>query len=470
MQPLSGLDSMFLSLESQTNLFQVGAVAVLDPSTSPAGSPPPHEALRRVIEDRLHLLAPFRRRVATVPGGLGHPFWVDDHAPDLDRHLVRGALPSPGGAAELARYAADVLARPLDRRRPLWELHTVEGLDAGLVAGVAKLHHSAIDGIAGAEVTGLLMDLTPDVAAPMTPADDEHHDRVPSAGARLVGALGVTARRAPATVGTLARLPLASARIRRRKRRGCTGAPPTPFQAPRTSLSARLGPQRAVGFATVERHQVDQVRAATGATVNDVILALAAGALREHLAQAAELPPESLVAFVPVSTRRRTTDAFGGTNHLSGMLVSLATTAADPRLRLRRIIESARSAKAQNAILGPDLLSGLAELAVPSLLGPLGRLARSVGLTTSRPPFSVIVSSFPGPSFPLFCAGAEMIAYHPFGPIVDGAALNITAMSYRDQISFGLLADADAIGRVDVLAERITDAMGELEKSVVTSR
>jgi diacylglycerol O-acyltransferase len=469
MQPLSGLDSMFLSLESQTNLFQVGAVAVLDPSTSPAGSPPPHQALRRVIEDRLHLLAPFRRRVATVPGGIGHPFWVDDHDPDLDRHLVRGALPSPGGAAELARYAADVLARPLDRRRPLWELHTVEGLDDGLVAAVAKLHHSAIDGIAGAEVTGLLMDLTPDVAGPMTPADDEHHDRVPSAGARLVGALGVTARRAPATVGTLARLPLASARIRRRKRRGGTVAPPTPFQTPRTSLSARLGPQRAVGFATVERHQVDQVRAATGATVNDVILALAAGALREHLAQAAELPAESLVAFVPVSTRP-TTDAFGGTNRLSGMLVSLATTAADPLLRLSVIIESARSAKAQNEILGPDLLSGLAELAVPSLLGPLGRLARSVGLTTRRPPFSVIVSSFPGPSFPLFCAGAEMIAYHPFGPIVDGAALNITAMSYRDQISFGLLADPDAIGRVDVLAERITEAMGELEKSVVTSR
>jgi diacylglycerol O-acyltransferase len=234
-------------------------------------------------------------------------------------------------------------------------------------------------------------------------------------------------------------------------------------------LSARLGPERAVGFATVARHQVDQVRAATGATVNDVILALAAGALREHLAQATELPGESLVAFVPVSTRSAT-DAFGGTNHLSGMLVSLATAEADPLFRLRVIIESARSAKAQHEIRGPDLLGGLAELAVPSLLGPLGRLARSVGLTTRRPPFSVIVSSFPGPRFPLFCAGAEMIAYHPFGPIVDGAALNITAMSYRDQINFGLLADPDALGRVDVLAERITDAMGELEKSVVTPR
>ena len=469
MQPLSGLDSMFLSLESQTNLFQVGAVAVLDPSTSPAGSPPPHEALRRVIEDRLHLLAPFRRRVVTVPGGLGHPFWVEDHDPDLDRHLVRGALPSPGGAAELARYAADVLARPLDRRRPLWEIHTVEGLDGGLVAGVAKLHHSAIDGIAGAEVTGLLMDLTPEVAAPMTPAHDHRHDRVPRARARLVGGLGVSARRLPATVGTLARLPLATARIRGQNRRRDTVAPPTPFHAPRTSLCARLGPERAVGFATVERRQVDQVRTATGATVNDVILALVAGALRDHLAQGAELPAEPLVAFVPVSARPAA-DAITGTNRLSGMLVSLATTAADPLVRLLATSESARSAKAQDQILGPDLLTGLAELGVPSLLRPLGRLSRAVGLTTRRPPFSVIVSSFPGPSFPLFCAGAEMVAYHPFGPIIDGAALNVTAMSYKDQISFGLLACPEVLGDIEVLADRIPEAMGELTKAVKETR
>jgi len=467
MQPLSGLDSMFLSLESETNLFHVGAVAVFDPSTAPAGSPSPHEGLRRVIEDRLHLLAPLRRRAVSVPGGFDHPHWVEDRDLDLGRHLIRGALPSPGGSDELARYTADVLGRPLDRRRPLWELHTVEGLDGGLVARVAKLHHSAIDGIAGAEVTGLLMDLSPEVAPAPLPPGDQGDDRAPSAGALVTGVLGAAARRVPATVGTVARLPWAAARIHARNRRLDTMPPPAPFQAPRTQLCARFGPERAVGFATVDRYQVDQVRGATGATVNDVILALAAGALRDHLSQAAELPAESLVAFVPVSLPP-TTNGITGANHLSGMLVSLATATADPLVRLLAISESARNAKAQEQIAGSDLLSDLAELAVPSLLGPLGRLARSVGLLTRRPPFSVIVSSFPGPPFPLFCAGAEMVAYHPFGPIVDGSALNITAMSYRDQIGFGVLACRDTLGDVDVLAERIPEAMRELVKSATT--
>ena len=128
MQRLSGIDSMFLSLESPTNLFQVGAVSVIDPSTAPAGSPLPYEALRRVILDRLHLLAPFRRRLVPVPGGLDHPRWIEDPDFDVDHHLHRGALPAPGGPAELARYAADVLSQPLDRTRPLWEIHVVEGL------------------------------------------------------------------------------------------------------------------------------------------------------------------------------------------------------------------------------------------------------------------------------------------------------------------------------------------------------
>ena len=319
-------------------------------------------------------------------------------------------------------------------------------------------------GIAGAEVTGLLMDLSPEVAPTPPPPGDQGDDRGPGVGALAMGVLGAAARRVPATINTLARLPWAAARVHARNRRLETTPAPAPFQAPRTRLCARLGPERTVGFATVDRYQVDQVRSATGATVNEVILALAAGALRDHLFQAAELPAESLVAFVPVSVRPATS-GIAGANRLSGMLVSLATATADPLVRILAISESARNARAQEQILGSDLLSDLAELAVPSLLGPLGRLARSVGLTTRRPPFSVIVSSFPGPWFPLFCAGAEMIAYHPFGPVVDGSALNITAISYRDQIGFGLLACRDALGDVDVLAERIPETMRELVKS-----
>lgn len=393
MQRLTGLDSMFLSLESATNLFQVGAIAVLDPSTAPPGSPPPHEGLRRVIEERLHMLAPLRQRLVTVPGGLDHPRWLEDETLDLDHHVIAAELPAPAGPRELARYAAEVLARPLDRSRPLWEIHVVDGLEGGLVAAVAKLHHSAIDGIAGAEVTGLLMDLSPEVASVSQP-DRTFNDQEPTAIALVADAARASLVRIPKAIRTVAPLPLALARMAVRNRRSHTMPAPSPFDAPRTRLCAGLGARRAVGFVAVERHEVDRVRAATGVTVNDVILALTAGALRDHLDDSAELPDTPLVAFVPVSVGGAKGQA-GGANDLSGMLVSLATTTSDPLVRLREVSESSRSAKAQGEILGPHLIGGLAELAVPAILGPIGRLARAAGVTRRRPPFNVIVSSFP---------------------------------------------------------------------------
>ena len=468
-QRLSGLDSLFVSLESQTNLFQVGAIAVLDPATAPDRSPPPYEAFRSVVENRMHLIPPFRRKLVPVPGGLDHPRWVED-SPDLDRHLRRGALPSPGGDCELARYAADMLSRPLDRTRPLWEIHVVEGLEGGLVAGVAKLHHSAVDGIAGTEVTGQLMDLTPEVAEVDPPPADTEPDQIPSPLSLVLGALPSAGRRALPTMRTLAGLAMTAARIRSRNRELDTVPPPAPFHSPRTSLSPRLGTQRTAGLTHVDREAVDEVRAATGATVNDVILAVTGAALRAHLEDAGELPGEPLVGFVPISVRSATDTLATGVNRLSGMLVSLATSVADPVVRLMAVSESTRSAKAQDRILGPSVFGSLAELMVPAILRPGGRLARAVGLTTRRPPFGIVVSSFPGPSFPLYCGGAEMVAYHPFGPIIDGAALNVTAMSYRDQIGFGLLACRDAVGDAGEVAGRIPEAMRELRKATTDGK
>jgi WS/DGAT/MGAT family acyltransferase len=470
---LSGLDSLFVSLESPTNLFHVGAVAVLDPSTAPPGSPPPYEAMRLVLEERLHLLAPFRRRLVTVPGGVDHPLWVEDRPVNLERHLHRGAVCAPGDDGEIARYAADLLSRPLDRSHPLWEMHVVEGLEGGLVAGVAKIHHSAVDGIAGTEVTGQLMDLTPEVGHVEPPGGDEATqaaESAPSVASLLFGALPSAGRRAIPTALTLAHLLVASGRIRGRNRELDTVRPPSPFHSPRTSLSSKVGARRAVGLAQIDRDDVEKVRAATGATVNDVVLAVTGAALRAHLEDAGELPAEPLAAFVPVSVRGAHDVGEKGVNRLSGMLVSLATSVADPIIRLLAVSESARNAKDQDRILGPNVFGTLADLAVPALLRPMGRLARATGLTTRRPPFSVVVSSFPGPPCPLYCAGAELVAYHPFGPVIDGAALNVTAMSYRDRIGFGLLACPDAVSDVDVLARRIPESMRELTKALDTGK
>lgn len=470
MHRLSGLDSFFVSLESPTNLLHVGAIAVLDPSTAPPGSPPSYEALHRVVESRLHLLPPLRRRLLTVPGGFDHPRWVEDRPPDLQRHLLRGALPSPGGERELARYAADVLSRPLDRSRPLWEFHMVEGLEGGLIAGVAKIHHAAVDGIAGAEVTARLMDMTPEVAPVEPPPDFERYERVPSPASLLLGSVASAHQRVIPAIRTVSHLLMASGRIRQRNRELDTITPPAPFHGPRTSICTKVGSGRAVGMSHIDRRDVRLVRSATGATVNDVILAITGAALRAHLEDAGELPDEPLTAFVPVSARTKKSTLNSEVNRLSGMLVSLATSVSDPVIRLLAVSESARNAKDQHRIHGSEVLSSLAELGVPALLGPATRLCRATGLLTRRPPFGLVVSSFPGPRLPLYCAGAELIAYHPFGPIIDGSALNVTAMPYRDRIGFGLLACADAVSDVDVLATRIPEAMRELTKAIDPDR
>ena len=465
MQDLSGVDSMFFALESRTNLFQVGAVTVLDPATAPEGSPSPHEALRNVVADRLDRLGPMRRRMVAVPGDVDNPRWVEAE-PDLDRHLPRGALPAPGSERELAAYAADVLSRPLDRLRPLWEIHTVEGVEGGLVAGVAKFHHSIIDGVGGAELTAHLMDLAPDAAPGALATRGHRRVAVPAALTLLADAVRHGPGRAVRGGRLVARMTSRAVALRQRNRHAL--APPAPFSAPRTSLNACLGPDRAVGFAQVDRGDVDIVREATGATVNDVILYLAGSALRAYLDDRGELPAKPLVAFVPKSTRAPGDTLDTGVNRLSGMLASLATDVGDPLARLLSVAESVRGAKEQEQVLGEDLLAEMAELVPPAVLSRVGWLTRVLGLTTRWPPFSVVVSSFPGSPVPLYCAGAELVAYYPFGPVIDGAALNITASSYRDSIGFGLLACRDVVPpeEMERISRHLVDAMTELAKEV----
>jgi diacylglycerol O-acyltransferase len=456
---------MFLSIESPTSPFHVGAVTVLDPSTAPPGTPPPFEALRQVVEDRLHLIPMFRRRLVEVPGGLDHARWVEDPEFDLDHHLHRGALPSPGGPAELAAFAAEVFSRPLDRTRPLWEIHVVEGVEGGLVAGVAKIHHAAVDGVSGAEVTAHLMDLEPEIAPAAPPTEEWRPDSVPSAVSLVGDALWRLGRLGPAALTTAARTGRAAFRVRSRNRQPDAVAPPPPFRVPHTSLAARLGSRRVVGLAQVERSEVDEVREATGTTVNDVILAVTGGALRAHLQDRGELPDRPLVGFVPVSVRSEDDTLETGVNRLSGMFVSLATSIEDPVARLQAVHACARQAKAQDRALGPDCFESVADLAVPAALRPIMRAMTRSGALRRLPPFNVVVSSFPGSPLPLYCAGGKMVAYHPFGPIFDGVALNVTASSYLDQIGFGLIACREALPDVEVLARRIPEAMTQLSKA-----
>jgi len=464
-QRLSGLDAVFLYMETASSHMHVAGTAVFDPST--ASDPYSFERVRELIGQRLHLVPPFRRRLATVPFGLHHPVWVDDPDFDLEYHVRRAALPSPGGDNELARLAADVCARPLDRTRPLWEMYVVEGLRDGHIATVTKVHHAAIDGISGAEITVALLDLQPEPTRYDPP--EWKPERVPSDLEMLAYAGRSLLRQPPRLVRTLWRTAGAALNLRPGTRTGARPPdlrpPPTPFSAPRTSMNVALSPHRQIAFAELSLDEVKGVKRRLGGTVNDVVLAVCAGALRRYFEARREPVDADLVAMVPISVRAEEQRSDLG-NKVSSMLVSLGTTIADPVERLATISAGTRGAKEQHRAIGAETLTDWAEFAAPAVAALAARLySRTKLADRHRPFFNLTISNVPGPPFPLYSFGARLVANYPLGPIFDGGALNITVMSYMGSMCFGLVACPEAVDDVWSIAAALVDSLDELKKA-----
>src|SRR5438552_2773337 len=375
MRRLTGLDAGFLYMETPNNHMHVASTAVFDPSTVPGGYS--FAGVRALVENRLPLLPPFRRRLVEVPFQLHHPLWIEDPSFDLDYHLRRAALPAPGGALELAEFAAAVISRPLDRSRPLWEMYVVEGLENGMIGVVTKLHHSAIDGVSGVEITVNLLDLTPEPVVVPPPDPPWQPDRVPT-DLELVGyALASLARQPVRAFKAARRTSEMALRVRRRNREPGVEPPPAPFSAPKTPLNVSLTPHRRIGFTDVSLDDVKLVKNALGGTVNDVVLALCSGALRNYLQEEGELPEDPLVAMVPISVRTEDEKGTMG-NRVSSMLVTLATDISDPVDRLRCITEGTKQAKEQDRAIGADTLTDWTEFAAPAVAARAARLASSM--------------------------------------------------------------------------------------------
>ncbi|HUP86652.1 MAG TPA: wax ester/triacylglycerol synthase family O-acyltransferase [Acidimicrobiales bacterium] len=462
MQRLSGLDATFLYLESPSNLMHVASTAVFDPSTVPGGYT--FNGVKELVASRLHLLPPFRRRLVEIPFQLHHPLWVEDPDFDLDYHMRRAALPAPGGENELAEFAADVMSRPLDRSRPLWEMYVVEGLENGLIATVTKTHHAAIDGVSGNELTVNLLDLQPEPAV-IEPDTEWKPDRIPT-DLELVGyALSSLSRQPVLGLKAARRTVEAAVTLRRRNRRPEITPPPAPFAAPRTSLNGAITPRRKFAFTQIPLDDVKMIKNALGGTVNDVVLALCSGALRGYLSDRDELPSESLVAMVPISVRTEDLKGAMG-NQVSQMLVSLATAEDDPVERLRTISRGTEGAKEQEKAIGAETLMNWAEFAAPAVAARAARLYSNMKLADRhRPLFNVTISNVPGPNFPLYSAGSRMVAMYPMGPIADGGGLNMTVMSYMGTMFFGLVACADTVADVWDIADGLQSALDELRKA-----
>jgi diacylglycerol O-acyltransferase / wax synthase len=467
MRRLSGLDPMFFYLETSTVHMQVAYVCILDPST--ASEEYSFATVRAQLEQRLHLLPPFRQRLVEVPLGLDHPRWVEDPDFDLDHHLHQVVLASPGGESELADFTADVLSRPLDRSRPPWEMYVIEGLRGGLAALLTRVHHAAVDGVSGEELVLRLLDPAPEPTVVDPPDPPWRSERVPSDLELLGDALVELCRRPAAAARATWRTARAGKDLLGHARQSGLSAVSLPLAAPRTPLGVPLGPERRVAFAQVSLDEVKLVKGAFDVTVNDVVLAICSGALRNHLDALGDQPETSAVAIVPVSVRAEHQRGTMG-NRLSAMFVSLASVLDNPVQRLWAINHATRRAKAQERAAAFDSVGAAwIEAAVPALVAPAIRLGSRLGVVRRVRPGNVIISNIVGPPNALYFAGARLVGAYPMGPIIDGIGLNITVQSYLGSLYFGLMTSPNTVIDVWNLAHGLTDALHELVKAASVS-
>ncbi|HEX8103100.1 MAG TPA: wax ester/triacylglycerol synthase family O-acyltransferase [Solirubrobacteraceae bacterium] len=468
MRQLTSLDTQFLALEDGRQTGHVAGLAILDASTAPSGHLGCAE-VKGLLRERLPLLPPLRWRLTQVPFNLDYPYWVDDPDFDLDYHVREIALPKPGSDAQLAAQVARLTSRPLDRARPLWELYVIHGLGSGMTAMLTKIHHAVIDGLSGAEIMALLLDVTPEGREIEAPDGNGNGDggvsgeEVPgTAGMLARGLMGVpryplrvlkalpqalpNAEDAPAIFGaipgatTVGRL---AGRAQRVVKRDLPSTNRRTLVAPKTSFNGRVTPHRRFVFGQLSLDEVKDVKNKHGATVNDVVVSVCAGAVRRWLEAHDALPEDPLVAQIPVSVRSEEQMGTYG-NKILLMAAPLFTDEADPVARLARTHDAMVDMKEHHKALPAGLLQDANHFIPPAVFARAAQL--SLGMATTRvgrPNWNLVISNVPGPQFPLYLAGARMEANYPVSVITDGMGLNITVMSYCGHLDFGIVADRD---------------------------
>ena len=466
LQRLSGLDASFLYLETPTQPLHVCSVLELDASTIPGGYS--FERLRDEMALRVAAIPTFREKLANSFLNLDHPVWVEDEHFDVQRHLHRIGLPAPGGRAELAEVCGHLAALPLDRRHPLWEMWVIDGLGGtgvrkrGRLAVMTKVHHAAVDGVSGANLMSQLCSMQPDAPPPEPVAASGGVDPLRIA----LGGLGRFAAR-PVKLATKV-LPSTVTTVVETVRRVADGrAMASPFAAPHTPFNATITAHRNVAFAQLDFEDVKTVKNHFNVKVNDVVLALVSGVLRQYMLDRAELPEAPLVAMVPVSVHDRSDRP--GRNQVSGMFASLKTQIEDPGERLRAIAADNTAAKEHSGAIAATLLQDWSQFAGPAIFGVAMRVYARSRLTES-PVHNLVVSNVPGPQIPLYFLGAEVDAMYPLGPIFHGAGLNITVMSLNGKLNVGLISCPELLSDLAEMADGFAPGMKELLKATKSRR
>ncbi len=479
MRQLTSLDTQFLAIEDGRQAGHVGSLGIYDPSTAPNGELTV-DVMMRLLQDRMHLLPVLRWRLLEVPLGMDFPYWVEDQQFDLEFHVRDLALPAPGNDHQLAKQVARLHSRRLDRARPLWEMYVISGLESGHVALYTKIHHAVIDGISGGEIVGLLLDQTPEFSAPDAKRSEGAGVESGTAGMMARAVLGLPRypwrllRSLPRAMPNLdetvfsalpvaARVGRALGRVEGLVRGDGNKVIRTSLVAPKTSFNGKITAHRRFVFGQLSLDRVKAVKATYGVTVNDVIVALCAGAVREWLIAHGELPDEPLVAQVPISVRSKEEVGTYG-NRILMLGAALHTEIADPVERLRATSADLSVMKDRHRALPAQLLSDVNNFIPPALFNRAARLTLSLGASgMGRPTWNVVVSNVPGPQFDLYCAGAQLLANYPVSVITDGLGLNITAMSYVGHLDIGILADREQMPDLWSLMDWLEKSLAELE-------
>ena len=432
----------------------IAGLTVLDPSEGFG-----YERAVEVLSERLSLAPKFRWKLKEVPFGLDRPVWVEDDDFRIERHCRRIGVPAPGGKRETAEMLSQILETQLDRRYPLWEYWFLEGLAGGRVAGVLKFHHALLDGVAGASLATVLLDLAPDAPTPDVPDDIETAGPEPSSwellarSARVDNMLAVNVTR---YAGQLTRRGVALLDYQRENE-----ATLLPSNVPRVAWNDKVGPRRVTAFASVSLTDVKRVKERTDVKVNDVVLALCSGAFRLYLDEHDGIPDQTLYTSCPVSTR-----APGDTtldNQISNMFVSLATDIDDPVERVQAIAQSSRNAKGMTEAMQAKQIQSLGETAPPLVLNQAVRAIHATGAMNAMPTVvNTVISNVPGPPFPLYFGGALATGMFPGSLILEAMGLNVTVISYVDRVDFGFAADPELVPDLWDMAEGIPKAMAEL--------
>ena len=449
MQQLTAHDASFLYFESPNAPMDGSSVTIYDQSTAPGGKVT-FKGILSHIEQRMHLARAFRQKIVHVPFDADHPWWINDKDFDLEYHVRHIALPEPGDWRQLCIQAARLVSRPLDLTKPLWEMYVIEGLDQvegvppGCFALLSKMHHAAVDGVSGMEITQAIHTLEADAGPPAPPAEEWTPEREPYPGELLARAAWNTATQPLRAMEILANSNAASARMAAFFQQQPQERVQPAASAPRTRFNDVVSAHRVVDARQFDLDEIRAIRSLVpGCTVNDVLLATVGGALREYLDDKGELPSESLTAMCPISLRSKDAPGDAG-NQVGAMVVALRTDIADARSRLAAVYAGTKDAKELTSAVGARTMTDLTKMIPAATAALAGRMAATQAITNeaqAAPPYNTVVTNVPGPQVPLYFAGARAVAMFGFGMIHNNMGLMNVVGSYCGKVALSFACD-----------------------------